>query len=263
LSVNSDSNGRISGVRARGPDGLLKNIEGDNVVLACGGFEGNPEMLTQYVGKNAVDLPPIAPGLKYNRASCICDRVAEPDHADQREIGQGNGIRAAIEIGAGTSGAFDGIHAELCDVRSTKPDSAIFGTMFGILVNEQCKRFIDEGRRQLWATFELHAYEVWKNQNQKAFFVADSVIMDHFGDHYMCVETLLVLRVAIRRVDYSSSYNLSGIPPEKANTIPELAKKLGANPDKLQKTVNEYGHKPAKFGSGRITEYSFLSLLQI
>jgi hypothetical protein len=29
------------------------------------------------------------------------------------------------------------------------------------LVNEKSERFIDEGRRHLFATFELHAYEVW------------------------------------------------------------------------------------------------------
>jgi hypothetical protein len=58
--------GRAGGAVVRGKDGLLKTIAGDNVVLACGGFEGNYEMLTAYTGKNAVDLPLIAPGLKYN-----------------------------------------------------------------------------------------------------------------------------------------------------------------------------------------------------
>lgn len=40
----------------RGPDGLLTTMTADNVVLASGGFEGNPEMLTAYVGHDAADL---------------------------------------------------------------------------------------------------------------------------------------------------------------------------------------------------------------
>ena len=71
--------GRVNGVVLRELDGQQPTITADTVVLACGGFEGNPEMLTQYTGKDVGDLPIIVPGIKYNR---------------------GGGIRTAMYIGA-------------------------------------------------------------------------------------------------------------------------------------------------------------------
>ena len=76
----------------RGEDGLLRTLSARAVTLACGGFEGNKEMLTRYLGANACDLPLLAPGLAFN---------------------QGAGITMAMEIGAGTSGQFDMLHTEL------------------------------------------------------------------------------------------------------------------------------------------------------
>jgi hypothetical protein len=38
------------GVEVRKSDGLLHDVLGNNVMLACGGFEGNPEMLAKYIG---------------------------------------------------------------------------------------------------------------------------------------------------------------------------------------------------------------------
>lgn len=40
------------GVKVRKLDGLLYDILGRDVTLACGGFEGNWEMLVKYVGNN-------------------------------------------------------------------------------------------------------------------------------------------------------------------------------------------------------------------
>ena len=75
-------------------------------MLACGGFEGNQEMLARYIGRDSHKLPLIAPGLKYNR---------------------GAGLRMALEVGADTAGSFDGMHCELVDTRSKKPDAVMWG----------------------------------------------------------------------------------------------------------------------------------------
>ena len=40
----------MRGVKVRKSDGLLHDVLGSNVMLACGGFEGNPEMLAKYIG---------------------------------------------------------------------------------------------------------------------------------------------------------------------------------------------------------------------
>ncbi len=196
LSVAGD--GRVKGVVVRGEDGLLRTLTARAVVLACGGFEGNREMLTRYLGTDACDLPLLAPGLAFN---------------------QGAGIRMAMEVGAGTSGQFDMVHTELVDRRTTRPDAYIYAHPFGIVVNAHAKRFYDEGHGTFEETFELIAFEVWRNQNQSAFFIADQTITSHKG--------IMVL--------FDSDK-----PPAEAATLPELAKLLGLDPDALTRTVEEY-----------------------
>ena len=84
----TNDEGDVVGAVLRGSNGKLRTVSAPHVMLACGGFEGNVEMLTQYVGKDACDLPIIAPGLKYN---------------------QGAGIRMAKAVGAATSGTFHSV----------------------------------------------------------------------------------------------------------------------------------------------------------
>jgi tricarballylate dehydrogenase len=98
--------GAIRGLKVRKMDGLLHDLLAPNVMLACGGFEGNQEMLARYVGRDSHKLPLIAPGLKYNK---------------------GAGLRMALEVGAATAGSFDGMHCELVDTRAGKPDAVIWG----------------------------------------------------------------------------------------------------------------------------------------
>jgi len=208
LSVAGD--GRVEGVVARGEDGLLRTLNARAVVLACGGFEGNKEMLTRYLGANACDLPLLAPGLAFN---------------------QGAGIRMAMDIGAATSGQFDMIHAELVDRRTTRADAYIYGHPFGIVVNGEGKRFYDEGQGTFEETFELIAFEVWRNQNQTAFFIADQNITAHKG--------IMVL--------FDSDQ-----PPVEAPSLPDLAKLLGLDPGQLTRTVDEYN---AAIGPGEFDPY--------
>jgi len=56
--------GEVSGVQARKNDGRRTNIMGKKVMLACGGFEGNKEMLARYVGPKTEKLELIAPGVR-------------------------------------------------------------------------------------------------------------------------------------------------------------------------------------------------------
>jgi len=204
--------GRVCGVVVRGPDGLLRTMHAPTVMLACGGFEGNPEMLTQYVGPKACDLKLIAPGIRYNR---------------------GAGIRMAMEIGAGTAGQFDGMHAEAVDSRTDRADAVIYGHPYGILVNEQGKRFVDEGRDTMDATFELIGYEIWRNQNQTAFWIGDRHVHDH--------EHLLAL--------FDTDQ-----PAIEADTIGELALQLGIEPEDLEATVAGYNAAvgPGEFDPNRL-----------
>jgi tricarballylate dehydrogenase len=196
LSVSAD--GRVNGVVVRGPDGRLNTLESNAVVLASGGFEGNAEMLTQYVGPNACDLKLLAPGLASNR---------------------GNGIRMAMEVGAATAGQFDMIHAELVDRRTSRPDAANYAHPYGIVVNGDGRRFYDEGSGTFEQTFELIAFEVWRNQKQTAFFIADQTIVRYPG--------------VLALID-------TDMPPIEASTLLELADKLALEPKRLIETVQTF-----------------------
>ena len=152
--------GRVDGVVVRGRDGLLRTLRAAAVVIASGGFEGNKEMLTQYLGERACDLPVISPGTGHNR---------------------GEGIRMAVEVGADTAGQFDMFHAEPVDARSTDPDPVVYPYTYGIVVNRHAQRFFDEGRDSFDSTFEQLGYEIWRNQEQTAFLVGDATSLSVAG----------------------------------------------------------------------------------
>lgn len=199
LSISDE--GRVNGVVVRGKDGLLKTLNSKAVVIASGGFEGNPEMLTQYLGNNAVDIKPIVPGLHRNK---------------------GAGIRMAMDIGADTAGQFDMFHSEVVDSRTSRPDSVIWGHNYGICVNQDGKRFFDEGEDYLFAHFELLAYEVWKNQNQKAYFITDKPVMERMRPGWV--------------------YETTDLEPEEGATLADLAEKLGLDPAAVEATVQEFNN---------------------
>jgi tricarballylate dehydrogenase len=161
-ALDSGDDGRVTGIHVRGPDG--EQILGAKaVVIACGGFEGAGDMLTEHLGPRGRDMPLIAPTLANN---------------------QGDGIRLTRPLGGDVAGQFDMFHGEPVDIRSSKPDAVIYGYPFGILVNRHCQRFFDEGQDSFDATFERLGYEIWANQNQEAWFIGEKAILDwpHVAD---------------------------------------------------------------------------------
>ena len=210
LSVSEE--GRINGVVVRGRDGLLRQLEASSVVIASGGFEGNKEMLTQYLGERACDMPLIAPGPGNNR---------------------GEGIRMAMEIGADTGGQFDMFHGEPVDPRTKKPDAVIYPYPYGIVVNRHARRFYDEGKNSFDSTFEEFAYEIWRHQEQRAFFIGDQTSLSVRG---------------------FTDVVFTDLPPVTADTIGGLAAKLGLDPKALDATVAEYN---AAVGPGAFDPYIF------
>ncbi|KAH0829310.1 succinate dehydrogenase/fumarate reductase flavoprotein subunit [Fonsecaea pedrosoi] len=189
--------GEVCGVRVRQADGKLSKVFGKKVMLACGGFEGSKDLMAQFVGPRVEHLPVIAPGLKYNT---------------------GFGLKMGMEVGAQVAGSMNGLHCEMVDSRTTKPDAVIWGHNFGIVVNRDCKRFYDEGKDSLFATFEMIALEVWRDQ--EAYFITDKPIMDRFRPGWV--------------------FETTDLEPESSDTIEGLAEKLGINPKALKKTVDEF-----------------------
>src|SRR5690606_24892782 len=87
-----DRSGAVSGVRVMGPEGY-EDLSARSVILACGGFEANPEMRVRYYG----------PGWE----SC---RVRGTRH------NTGDGIQAALDIGAQAFGGWSTCHAVAWDI---------------------------------------------------------------------------------------------------------------------------------------------------
>jgi tricarballylate dehydrogenase len=104
-------------------DGESATIRARAVVIASGGFEGNPEMMTHYIGSTAKFIRPVARGGYYNK---------------------GEGIRLALGLGAAPAGDFSSFHAEPLDPRSPQPEALVMNFPYGILVNKKGRRFVDE-----------------------------------------------------------------------------------------------------------------------
>jgi tricarballylate dehydrogenase len=189
--------GRIAGVLARTADGDSCEIHGRGVVLASGGFEGNPEMLAQYVGKRAEFIRPVAKGGYYNK---------------------GEGIRMALDIGAASAGDFASFHAEPIDPRAKKP-APLMNYPYGLLVNADGRRFTDEAPGPTDHHYDVTSRAIAEQPNGIVHVITDSSVTD--VPNYR----------GIIRTDQ---------PAINADTLDELADKIGVPALALRKTVDDY-----------------------
>ncbi|MDB5445577.1 MAG: FAD-binding dehydrogenase, partial [Phenylobacterium sp.] len=156
-SLLLDDAGDIRGLRcwsrARGNFAL----EATNVVAASGGYQGNLEMMTRYVGANAHLTRPVSPGGVYNK---------------------GEGLEMMLAVGAAPAGQYDMFHGEPVDPRSPRHEALVAVINYGVLVNVHGKRFIDEGANK----YELIYDEVsWSTMRQKlgtSYLIFDSRMWD-------------------------------------------------------------------------------------
>lgn len=151
MALEQDSDGRVAGlkVRRRGAQSVLTG----EVVLACGGFEGNSEMMTRYVGPRSVYLRPVCKGGYYNR---------------------GEGITMALEAGAAACGDFGSYHAEPIDPRSGVAEASVFIFPYGILINLDGKRFTDEAPGAIDAHYERVTRRIYEERQGTAWVVLDA-----------------------------------------------------------------------------------------
>ena len=148
--------GAVTGLRASDKHGEPLHILG-KVILGCGGFEGNAEMQTRYIGPRALYLRPVARGGYYNK---------------------GEGIRMALDIGAAPCGDFGSYHAEPIDPRSGRPEPSVFIFPYGILVNQEGLRFTDEAPGTVDAVYESITRKIFNQTNGIAYTILDAKIND-------------------------------------------------------------------------------------
>ncbi len=144
--------GSIAGMNAVQKGNRPLKLSGQ-VVLASGGFEGNAEMLTRYIGPRAVYIRPVCKGGYYNR---------------------GEGIEMALNIGAAPCGDFGSYHAEPVDPRSGISEPSIFIFPYGILVNQEGLRFTDEAPGTVDAHYENVTRRIFEQRRGIAYVVLDA-----------------------------------------------------------------------------------------
>lgn len=156
-SLIQDDSGAVIGIRAVGIDNRPLELRAKSVVLATGGFEGNWEMLAQYMGTHAVHLRPVARGGYYNK---------------------GEGVRMALAIGAAPGGDYSSFHAEPVDPRSGVPEASVFIFPYGVLVNRRGERFVDEAPGTVDAVYDMITKTIWRQPDGIAYAIFDAKLAD-------------------------------------------------------------------------------------
>ncbi len=193
---------RVLGVIAK-REGKPLEIRGRAVVLACGGFEANPEWRTRYLG----------PGWELAKVRGTRFNVGE-------------GLKMALDIGACAYGNWSGRHAVSWERYAPEfgnlniPESSYRHSYpMSIMINAEGKRFVDEGAEFYNYTYAKYGAEVLKQPAQFAYQVFDAKMK------------------ALLRPEYGDK-NVTRIV---ANTLEELAAKLeGVNAAGFLKTVREF-----------------------
>ena len=193
---------RVEGVRVR-QEGEVRELRAKSVVLACGGFEANPEWRTRYLGPGW-DLAKVR-GTRFNT---------------------GDGIRMALEIGASPCGNWSGCHAVGWERNAPEFGDLAVGDQFqkhsypfSIMVNATGKRFLDEGADFRNYTYARYGRVILEQPGQFAWQIFDQKVKHLQRDEY----------------------KIRQITKVTANTIEELAGKLeGVDAAQFVKTVVEY-----------------------
>ena len=169
-----ESGGRVSGVRAKGPDGP-EDTEAGAVVLASGGFEANPEMRLQYLGE-PWDWAKVR-GTPYN---------------------QGDGLRMALDIGAMRSGQWDGCHSTPISAdwgdfapREMTDKSNRLSYLYGVMINREGFRFLDEGKDVQFLTYAKYGRIILTQPGGTAFQFFDQKTVDLLEPRYSTSEPVV------------------------------------------------------------------------
>lgn len=164
--VYSEDTG-VSGVTVR-INGRLQTVSAGAVVLACGSFEANAEWRAKYLGPGW-DLAKVR-GSKYNT---------------------GDGLAMAMKVGALPYGHWSGCHAtaweryasDFGDMVNT-PQYQRHSYTFGIVVNAQGERFIDEGADFRNYTYAKYGREVLEQPGQVAWQIYDGKVLHLLTSEY-------------------------------------------------------------------------------
>ena len=195
----ADESGAVVGVEARDKDGA-HSILARAVVLACGGFEANPEMRAERIG----------PGWERAKARGSAHNT-------------GDGIREALGLGAAPYGQWTGCHATPIDADAPDTgDLKITDAMprrsypLGVTVNRDGRRFADEGAGFAEQTFVEMGGAILRQPDGAAHQIFDARALPHLESRYGTA----------RRAE--------------ADSVRGLARLIGVPPDALERTIADF-----------------------
>ncbi len=183
--------------------GKTKSLHAKSVILACGGFQSDPEWRTRYLGPGW-ELAKVR-GTRFNT---------------------GDGIRMALEAGAAATGNWSGCHAVAWERNAPEFGDLAIGDQFqkhsypwGVYINAEGKRFVDEGADFRNYTYAKYGRVILAQPGQFAWQIFDAKVKAQLRDEYK-------IRQVTRRV---------------GNTLEELVGKLeDTNKENALKEIQEY-----------------------
>ena len=162
-----DRTGRICGVKLRDAEGI-KELTANAVVLACGGFEANVQMRTQHIGPLVGQAK--VRGTPYN---------------------QGDGLRIALAVGAMPWGQYSGCHATPISAdwgefapREYTDKSNRLSYVYGVMINRQGYRFVDEGEDVNLYTYAKFGRAILAQPGSIAWQIFDSQVLHLLEPRY-------------------------------------------------------------------------------
>src|SRR3546814_362959 len=125
----------------------------------------------------------------------------------------------ALQIGAAPSGDYAEYHGQPIDPRSSASEALVMVYPYGILINRDGKRFIDEAPGTIDAHYEETIRLIAEQKKGIAYCILDDKI-NRIPNWKRCVRT--------------------DQPPETMPDIESLGKKLGFDPEAARRTIDEY-----------------------
>ena len=205
----TDRSGRVTGLQVRGSEGYSE-ISSGAVVLACGGFEASSEMRARYLGPGW-ELAKVR-GTRFNT---------------------GDGIRMALDAGAQSYGHWSGCHAVAWDLNAPPFGDRNIADLFqkhsypfGLIVNADGRRFVDEGADFRNYTYARYGREILSQPGRVAFQLFDQRTEHLLRDEYRIPQATVV----------------------RADTLHELADGLGIDRER----TGAYGRAVQRRGCARL-----------
>jgi tricarballylate dehydrogenase len=196
--------GAERGVTYRAPDGVEHRVRAGAVVLTAGGFEADPQRRRQHLGEGW-----------------------EKAYVRGAETNTGDVLDLALAAGAAAHGDWTSCHSVAWDSGAdpTRGDRELTNQLtrqsypIGIVVNRDGQRFVDEGADFRNYTYAKYGREILRQPDGYAVQLFDA-------------KTRPLLR--------TEEYDSRPITAARADSLEELARQVGVDPDGLRRTVEEF-----------------------